>query len=382
MQRTSKSRTALRDAGTAGVVVTYSLRDSEGHHAAMTREAIAAKLAKLKQFDFAGPYDPAVRYGAPLYLVPSDTLVGLEAAASLGVRTENDVFGGVVPTAFAATKTITHPLVHPQAGAPEGWSHDFAERVREAVLHGFTAFSRDDAHRAAARLLNHGPTRIKLARGIGGHGQFVIQASGELNALLDEIDDTELASFGVVLEEQLDDVTTYSIGQVRVAGLTASYWGMQRLTHNNRGVEVYGGSDLVVVRGGFDALRELPLSTDAQLAISRALVYDSAAEACFAGFFSSRRNYDVVEGTDARGRRRAGVLEQSWRVGGASAAEVEALLAFRANPALMVVRAATVETYGALPALPEDAVVFFAGDDARVGPVTHYALVEPHGDLR
>src|SRR5437762_8538877 len=366
MAQSSKSRTAFRDAGTPGVVVTYALRRGLDNHVAMTRAAIAAKLAKLKRFDFACAYDPSLRYAVPLYLVPSDTLVGLEAAAQLGVRTEDDVFGGVVPTAFAATKTITHPLVHPQARAPAGWSHDFADRVSEAVLHGYTAFSRDDAHRAAARLLDHGPTRIKLARGIGGHGQFVIQASGDLNALLDEIDEAELASEGVVLEEHLDDVTTYSVGQVRVAGLIASYWGMQRLTHNNRGVEVYGGSDLVVVRGGFDALRALPLSTDAQLAISRALVYDSAAETCFAGFFSSRRNYDVVEGNDARGRRRAGVLEQSWRVGGASAAEVEALIAFRDDPSLSVVRAATVETYGTSPALPPAAIVFFAGDDPRV----------------
>ena len=187
---------------------------------------------------------------------------------------------------------------------------------------------------------------------------------------------------GVVLEEHLDDVTTHSVGQVRVAGMTASYWGTQRTTHNNRGVEVYGGSDLVVVRGGFDALRALPLSTEAQLAISRALVYDSAADACFAGFFSSRRNYDVVEGTDARGRRRAGVLEQSWRVGGASAAEVEALLVFRDDPTVMALRTSTVETYGASPTLPEGAIVFFTGDDARVGPVTHYVLMEPHGDVR
>jgi hypothetical protein len=382
MQQSSKPRAAFRDADTAGVVVTYASGHGVDNHVAVTRAAIAAKLAKLKRFHFAGSFDPAVRYGEPLYLVPSDTLVGLEAAAQLGVRTEDDVFGGVVPTAFAATKTITHPLVHPQARAPAGWSHDFAERVSEAVLHGYTVFSRDDAHRAAARLLDHGPTRIKLARGIGGHGQFVIQSSSELDALLDEIDSAELGSAGVVLEEHLDDVTTYSVGQVRVAGMIASYWGTQRLTHNNRGVEVYGGSDLVVVRGGFDALRALPLNTDAQLAISRALVYDSAADACFAGFFSSRRNYDVVEGTDARGRRRAGVLEQSWRVGGASAAEVEALMAFRDDPSLNVVRGATVETYGASPALPPDAIVFFAGDDPRVGPVTHYVLVEPHGDLR
>ena len=39
-------------------------------------------------------------------------------------------------------------------------------------------------------------------------------------------------------------------------------------------------------------------------------------------------------------------------------------------------------TYGTSPALPPAAIVFFAGDDARVGPVTHYVLVEPHGDVR
>ena len=45
-------------------------------------------------------------------------------------------------------------------------------------------------------------------------------------------------------------------------------------------------------------------------------------------FFASRRNYDVVAGLDARGQRRCGVLEQSWRVGGASPAELVALAAF------------------------------------------------------
>ena len=97
MEQSSKSRAALRDAGTLGVVVTYALRHGSDNHVAMTRAAIAAKLAKLKRFDFAGPYDPAVRYGAPLYLVPSDTLVGVEAAANLGVRTEDDVDRIILP---------------------------------------------------------------------------------------------------------------------------------------------------------------------------------------------------------------------------------------------------------------------------------------------
>jgi len=380
MKTNPRSIHGSRAAPSCGLVVTYSTRENESAHEARTREAVAAKLAAIRQFDFGGPYDPALRYEADLYFVPSDTLVGIDAAAKLGIRGEHDLFGGVVPHAFAATKTITHPLVDKHAQAPRGWSHDFAAHVDGAVLHGYTAFGRDDAHRAAARLLDHGPARIKLARGIGGHGQFVIQDTAELDRVLESIDDGELSSAGVVLEEHLDQVTTHSVGQARVAGLVASYWGMQRTTHNNRGAEVYGGSDLVVVRGAFDALRAFPLSTDARLAVSRALAYDDAANTCFAEFFASRRNYDVVEGTDARGRRRAGVLEQSWRIGGASAAETEALLAFLRDPTLSAVRASTVEVYGGALELPAQAVVFYSGVDPRVGLITHYVTVEPYGD--
>ena len=57
--------------------------------------------------------------------MPSDTLVGLEAARALGVNSEHDLFGGVVPHAFVATKVITHPLVRPRAPAPAGWAHGF-----------------------------------------------------------------------------------------------------------------------------------------------------------------------------------------------------------------------------------------------------------------
>ena len=49
---------------------------------------------------------------------------------------------------------------------------------------------------------------------------------------------------------------------------------------------------------------------------------------------------------DAVGRRRSGVLEQSWRAGGASGAEIAALEAFRADPSLPSVRAITREVYG------------------------------------
>src|SRR5215218_5880680 len=110
-----------------GTVATYAVH---GHgfahsHERATRDGIARRLAVLKGFDFVGEYDPARPPPGPVYLVPSDTLVGLDTAAALGVRGEDDLFGGVVPHAFVATKAITHPLVGPNAPAPPGWSPAF-----------------------------------------------------------------------------------------------------------------------------------------------------------------------------------------------------------------------------------------------------------------
>ena len=139
-----------------GVVVEYTT-DPGAHplgHERGTRTALAERLAALKGFAFEGEFDPARRYPGPIYFVPSDTLVGAETAKRLRIRSELDLFGGVVPYAFMATKAITHPLVEPDADAPVGWSRDFAELVKEYVLLGFTAFTHRDARRAGARLLD------------------------------------------------------------------------------------------------------------------------------------------------------------------------------------------------------------------------------------
>src|SRR4051812_39141920 len=73
-----------------GTVATYAVsgHDFAHSHERATRDGIARRLAALKGFDFAGEYDLTRPYPGPVYLVPSDTLVGLDAAATLGVRGE------------------------------------------------------------------------------------------------------------------------------------------------------------------------------------------------------------------------------------------------------------------------------------------------------
>lgn len=364
-----------------GIVVRY--RDTaaeERTHERASRTWVAQRLAALKRYEYGGEYDPAVRYEAPLYFVPNDTLVGVERARTLGIESEADLFGGVVPHAYIATKTITHPLVSPDARAPEGWSDTFASRVKDAVFPGYSAFSAQDARVAAERVLQRGSARVKLARGVGGLGQRVITSITELEEVLAELGPDALARDGVVVEWNLDEVTTYSVGQVRVGTLQASYCGTQRTTRNAEGVEVYGGSDLLVVRGGFEALSEVELTAEARLAVQQARKYDAAAREEFPGVIVSRRNYDVAHGLNGHARHCSGVLEQSWRIGGASAAEVAALEHFLQDPELHAVRASTVEVHGTAAQVPPHAIVQFRGDDPHTGPVTKYTVVEPYAD--
>ncbi len=351
--------------------------DYPGSHESVTRAGIAARLARLLGYDDGGEYDPACRYPGRLYFVPGDTLVD-ESARALGIRGEQDLFGGVVPCPFLATKAVAHPLV--EGGfAPPGWLHAFGSRVTSVVLYGYTAFTQDDARRAGRRVLATGDARVKPGQGIGGRGQEVVSNTAELDAALDALDAASLLRDGVVIEQDLKEVTTYSVGRLRVGDFLASYVGTQRLTPDNGGAQVYGGSDLVVVRGDYDALPGPGLAPAFLAAVERARAFDSEVSRAYPGLIASRRNYDIAQGLDASGKPRIGLLEQSWRIGGASPAEIAALEAFQKNPHLRAVQACCVELYGNAATVPPGATTYFCRADARVGRITKYAFVRDHG---
>ena len=365
----------------ARLVVIHSSRpgsNPEGHES-RSQERVAARVADLLGYRYGGEFDAGARYDLPLYFVPRETVGNMAQAAQLGIHGEHDLFGGVVPYPYVATKVITHPLLRPGCAAPAGWSPAFGEQVRDVALPGYSAFSHDDARAAGLQLLAGGAVRIKLAGGIGGSGQTVAATARALDEQLGALDPAQMREGGVVLERNLNDVVTHSVGQVRIGRHLASYCGIQHLTRNNAGAEVYGGSELLVARGDFEALLALPHADEVHQAVAQACAYHRAALACFPGLLASRCNYDVAQGVDDSGAWRSGVLEQSWRIGGATGAELAALAAFDADPALRVVRAATTEIYGGA-APPPDADVYFHGVDRHVGPITKYTRTLPHAD--
>ena len=166
---------------------------------------------------------------------------------------------------------------------------------------------------------------------------------------------------------------TYSVGVVELGGETLSYWGTQNLTTDHHGREVYGGSDLFAVRGGLDVLMAVEVPEQLARVIQCAATFDAAAHSAYPEVLLTRRNYDVIEGTDAMGIIRIGVLEQSWRVGGASGAEIAAFEAFRAEPHTEAVRCSTVEVYEMITP-PAGAILYYQGHDPVAGSMTKYAM--------
>src|SRR5262249_58172222 len=108
-----------------------------------------------------------------------------------------------------------------------------------------------------------------------------------------------------------------------IGSLRISYHGTQRTVRDTEGRPVYGGSNLVCVRGGWESLEALPMPSEVRAAVAAARQYDAAAEE-FSGFMASRRNYDIAQGIGPDGLPQSGVLEPSWRVGGAGSAPLPA----------------------------------------------------------
>ena len=75
-------------------------------------------------------------------------------------------------------------------------------------------------------------------------------------------------------------------------------------------------------------------------------------------------------GRNAAGETRGVVLEQSWRAGGASLAELAAMQAFALSPAMASVRAATRERYGPDAPRPIPQHLVFHGEDSAVGHIS------------
>ncbi|NUU34464.1 DUF3182 family protein [Pseudomonas sp. C2B4] len=359
------------------MVVAHSVNADAPLHEIQTNHALAKWLAHILGLKFGGRYDPQQHQGRDLYLLPTQTIVGAACARQLGVKGPEDLWGGYVEHDFICTKAISHGLLNRHAHAPKGWAPLFSERVRSVVLDGLSVFSFEDARPAAEHLLCSGPIRLKPIHACAGRGQEVIDSLDQFDEVLARPDARALFTEGVVLEQDLEQVITHSVGQSFIGGKLLSYCGDQYLTQDAHGEDVYGGSNLLAVQGGYDDLLALDLPEEVRLAIKQAQVFDRAADEAYPGFYASRRNYDIAQGVASDGKKRSGVLEQSWRMGGASSAEVAALQSFVNDPQMRAIRVSSVETYIDQP-LPADAIEVYRGPAQNSDFLLKYVTVKSY----
>ncbi|MBV9020973.1 MAG: DUF3182 family protein, partial [Ktedonobacteraceae bacterium] len=328
-------------------------------------EAYGQWVAKLLHGQFAGNFDLDARYKQPVYYIPVRTpVMSFEQANRLGISSPEHLLGGIVPIGYLATKVITHGLIAENVHKPHGWSNTFADVVKDIVLPGFSVFSKEDAIQAASHLLKGGEVRFKPALARSGRDQAVISRLEELDYRVSQMDADELRTYGLVLERNLHDIRTLSVGTLLLAGKHISYYGSQRMTINNQRSVEYGGSDLFFVKGTFEHLLQLVVPDDIRLAIAQAITYDTAALCHYPDVIASRRNYDVGQGYDQDGNFYSGVLEQSWRIGGATGAELCAFEMFQKDPAIISVEASTFCEFGQEAKVPAQAIVQFDGIDS------------------
>ena len=146
-------------------------------------------------------------------------------------------------------------------------------------------------------MLRGGPVRLKPPHERGGRGQRVVRSEEELANWLDAAP-TRLLEEGLVLERDLVESTTYSVGFSQLpGGHRIAYVGTQRTVITPQGACAYGGSRLEVVRGTLADLEATLRPGKPRAAVQAASRYDAVIRHAY-GVVATRCNYDVMAGVD------------------------------------------------------------------------------------
>lgn len=350
--------------------------EANGNHKDAAHIVLTSRIAQFLGGHFVGRLEE-IEDEADVFIVPRTTLSGDECSRGRPLVKE-DFFGGRIPFEILGTKAIMHPAAGSEQ-LPDFWPLDFVAKAHEFGLRGYTAFSPGQVWDAGRRLLSEvGTIRLKAVHASGGEQQHAVCDEQELRQALDQMTQNGRLCDVVVLEEDLRDTATYSVGVVSLGGSSFCYHGTQHSTTNNDGLPAYGGTTIEVHRGDMEALLD-QCPEQVRKFVHVAAGFDDLALSRLPGLVASRRNYDVIEGLGSDGDRRLALLEQSWRAGGASGAEIAAMEVFAQDKSVRRVRASTVERYGNSATAPADATIYFSGTDPVVGRLMKYAIVEEIG---
>ena len=291
-----------------------TLPPSHAEHILQRNGRLAASLAEAQKFS------------QPYYFLP--TPITQEQGEKHGIQSADDFYGAMVDHLQHADKGQLHEIVPEADNVPAHYSAEFARAVREVVLPGYTAYSKEDAIKAYLKLKKELPDgdkiRLKDPSASDCDRQFVLESEAHLRAILDRIFHPFPFENGLVLEQNLNDVSTTTGGKVRVNGSTYQFIGNQVETSipNPEGgtKTVYGGGDLLITNGFLP--QEMLSSNQQELTLRLGHTYDAYANLAP---HVSRISFDMVSGLDSHGNEVQGITDPTMRVGGNDPSVIESM---------------------------------------------------------
>jgi hypothetical protein len=288
---------------------------------------VARKIAEHLGVPYTGEVEGLI--ADTLYLVPPRTLDRNQRR--LLQRDEENIYGAALDSLDHVGKAILHPTVSQMQ--PVFYSYDFANQVTQQglVLPGYTAFSAIDALSAYRSDLPYG-YRLKPPHLSDGHGQIAIEDEQHLQSLLEQMDDAFLREHGVVMEANLNDPQTISVGFARIGRDTYSFIAHQkddRVLEDGIERSRYLGANITAVRGNLDDLRLVAPHKDREAVEKSAAFYNA-----YSHFnpLATRLSFDCLSGYDNRGERYSGITDITGRLGGTCPAIMEAMRYFSQHP--------------------------------------------------
>lgn len=305
---------------------------------------ISRRIAEYLEIPFFGEVRALKPEG---YSVPARTLLKSQARTA-GIENRDQFYGAVIEDHGHVSKAVLHPTLNGKTEAPHFHSDLFVERVKDCVLPGFTVFSKEDAANAYENLVDQGyRVRAKKTRESDGMGQLDIRYRSNLLAFLKgSISDEEINQEGLVLEAQVHDPQTISIGYAIYGKDVFTFLAEQKNDKGEDGRDRYAGARVKVIKDtnlSFSTPNHLILNDNERRALEMAHKFHNA----FSYFnpLLSRISFDCVLGADHKGSPLAGITDITARLGGTCPALILAAQEFKKNPDVFCVNADVTLNY-------------------------------------
>lgn len=294
--------------------------------------SIAEKIARHQGLPF-NPNPIMQGIENKTYVVPGATLTSGQADQLL-IAAENDFYGTAAPTMDHVGKSILHRSMSERY--PGFYSPEFAQEAESMglVLPGYTGFAKEEIQQAFmcvdSRPLLY---RLKVPNESDGNGQYRINDTEHLVSLLSQIDAESIAQHGMVIEPDLRNKSTVSVGHFALGDDSYSFVANQTGEMID-GRDVYlGGNDIIVARGELQNLMDMlhQLGDERFESVAKGKAFFQLYAKHYP-LLSSRMSVDVLSGSHPDFGQISGVTDITGRLGGLCPATTLAALHLQENP--------------------------------------------------